>query len=253
MSSVADSPRAAHAFPDDSEDSGATDYKPHSFMGTLEDPVARQNLYGNSRTKMCYFYKDGDIHQKAFKMVINPRRYHDLDILKNELTEKVPDLPFGVRSIYTPHGRTVINSLDDLQDSGNYVCSTHRNKARGVDIARVSKRPTWHRGRPGSKHMLNRYFRHQEEQAKSPPRKKAWSQINKDNEHLYATRAPKKITVLKNGEPHIRHTILLNRKTSQSFEQVIEDMCQIFQMPIRKVYTVEGRPVSIAKHYLKTV
>ncbi|ELT98105.1 hypothetical protein CAPTEDRAFT_225952 [Capitella teleta] len=246
MSSMADTPRGANGYPDDSEDSAGTDYKPHSYVGgtSMDDQATRQHLYDNPRTKMCFFYKDGEVHQKALKLVINQRRYRDLDILKNELTDKVPDLPFGVRSIYTPHGRTLITSLEDLEDSGNYICSTHRNKARGVDLARVTKRTPWQQGHPSSKHLLNRYLRHRDGKTqKPPPRKKAWGQQPQDSEHLYGTRVPKKITVLKNGEPHVRHTILLNRKTSQSFEQVIEDMCQIFQMQIRKLYTIEGRPV----------
>jgi len=56
--------------------------------------------------------------------------------------------------------------------------------------------------------------------------------------------APKKIVVIRFDEISQRQTLLLSRKTSQSFEQILGDLSTMFQTPIRTIYTIEGRQVN---------
>lgn len=62
--------------------------------------------------------------------------------------------------------------------------------------------------------------------------------------HAYNRNPTKKITVLKNGEPKIRHVVLINRHTAQKFEQILTDISDMFGKAIWKLYTVDGRRVS---------
>ena len=61
----------------------------------------------------------------------------------------------------------------------------------------------------------------------------------------YNRAQPKKITVLKNGEPTIHHVVLINRRTAQQFEQILSDISGMFSIAVRKLYTVEGRKVGM--------
>ena len=69
-----------------------TDYqesrgKPASYPGTSTRTY--NALYERPGTKVCYFYKDGDATFPGIKLAVNPRYYHDVEGLKNELTKKV--------------------------------------------------------------------------------------------------------------------------------------------------------------------
>ena len=68
-----------------------TDYqesrgKPASYPGTS---TRNYSLYERPGTKVCYFYKDGDTTFPGIKLAVNPRHFHDVEGLKNELTKKV--------------------------------------------------------------------------------------------------------------------------------------------------------------------
>ena len=212
----------------------------------------RQTLYSKPQTKVCYFYKDDDVNFGAIRMAINPRRYKSVETLKKELTPKVKGLPFGVRSIYTPGGHDQVGSIDSLQDNGHYVCSTHPSRAQGVDIARVHGRRVWRTGRPpsGRKEHLA-YLSEAEGEQRPPPAqaRRAWK-AGSQFASIPSMRAPKKIQVILNGDPQQKHILLLNRRTTQNFEQVLRDLGQMFQIRPNKLYTLEGRPVSSQEPWL---
>lgn len=60
----------------------------------------------------------------------------------------------------------------------------------------------------------------------------------------YNRTQPKKLTVLKNGDPAVRHVVLINRRTAQTFEQILSDLSGMFGLAVRKLYTMEGKAVS---------
>ena len=61
--------------------------------------------------------------------------------------------------------------------------------------------------------------------------------------NAYNRSLPKKITVLRNGEPTQRHILLINRRTAQTFDQILSDLSEMFQTAIRRLHTMEGRKV----------
>ena len=211
----------------------------------------RDSLYQKPQTKVCYFYKDADVNFGGIRIAINPKRYRSVETLKKELTGKVKGLPFGVRSIYTPGGHDQVDSVEALQDNGRYVCSTHRAYAHGVDIARVHGRRVWRTGRPpsGRKQHLASLAEGGGDSLPPPAHpRKAWKpKGNSQFGAIPSMRTPKKIQVILNGDPHQKHILLLNRRTTQNFEQVLKDLGQMFQIRASKLYTLEGRPVSRAR------
>lgn len=71
----------------------------------------RDTLYSKPSTKICYFYKDGDVNFRGVRIAINNKRYRSLETLKKELTGKVKGLSYGVRSVYTPGGHDMIDKV----------------------------------------------------------------------------------------------------------------------------------------------
>lgn len=195
-----------------------------------------QSLYMQPNTKTCIFYKDGDPNFSGVKLAVNPRYYHNIDILQDELTSKIDKLSNGVRSIYTPAGRHVVSSIKDLENQGKYICSSSRRQAKGLNLNRVGLRP-WMGGKPASGRRYHRW-----PDPGQRPARKAWIGPRDHDPYPYRN-APKKITVIKNAEPSERHVILLNRRTLQTFEQILDDLSEMFHMAVRRIFTAGGRAV----------
>ena len=215
------------------------DYSPRSTY-----PGVNQSLVPAAKT--VYFYKDGDYNYGGIKLAVNPRRFRNFDSLLDELSSKIPQMSYGVRSVYTPGGSNHISSIDSLHDEGRYICSTYSHKAKGIDIKRVGPRRPWVAGRPPTaRKRLNALLRGSNRERIQPVRRPL-APITSDGDSSINSRIqkPKKITVVKNGEPTIRHTVLLNRRTAQSFEQILDDMSGMFYMAVKRMWTVDGRSVS---------
>ncbi|CAL1540914.1 unnamed protein product [Lymnaea stagnalis] len=212
----------------------------HNYEDEPQHP--RHVLQEPYKGKTCYFYRDGDTKFKAVKICVHPRKYYRIETLISELSTKVR-LPFGVRSIFTPHGQDMITSLDMLENNESYICSPHRQQARGLDPNSVVPPPTWHYEKPSSgtkefNRLLREYaFQNRARVVGNYPRDQRMAEA-------YNRTQPKKITVLKNGEPTIRHVVLINRRTAQTFEQILSDLSGMFAMAVRKLYTMEGRPIT---------
>jgi len=243
---------------DDSEDASEP-------LKSHELPVSRPLLYQPPDTRVCYFYRDGNSNLAPVKLVVNRRAYPTVDVLKDELTRRVDGLPFGVRGIYTPAGRDAVRSLSDLQHDGRYVCTTVAAKARGVDVERADAfgGQVWRAGaRPGSdgQRELNAtirgnddYSTHARGRRDAPDgvdRRLAWvtsdagnSEKPAANNGQLASRSPKKIVVLCHGDTIQKHTLLLYKRTSQTFEQVLNDLSCMFKTPVKNMFSVDGAQV----------
>ncbi|NXN78594.1 RP1 protein, partial [Bombycilla garrulus] len=176
--------------------------------------------------KRICFYKSGDPQFNGIKMVVNSRSYKTFDALLDSLSKRVP-LPFGVRNISTPRGRHSITNLEDLEDGKSYICS-HQRKMKPINLEQASKKPLpWQISRPVSARrravQLARQngFGHRE------------SRIT----------TPKKMLVFKNGDVRHRRTIVLGKKNTQTFEAFLDNMSELMQYPVAKLYTTDGRKV----------
>ena len=219
-------------------------------------PRSQQAINNNRATKICYFHKDGDPRARTYKVAVNQKKFATLEALQDDLNNKI-DLPYGVRSIYTPMGRHAVRSTEDLQNNKSYICSTHPKRAKGLDVKRLESVRPWHGGgRPSSgkkalydilkaDKAFNRMKRRQNGETVTPSSLSSTS--DKPPSYLSKSpRTPKRITVMKNGHPQTHHILLINRNTLMSYEQVLLDIGVMFHMPsVKKLYTADGREVSI--------
>lgn len=203
------------------------------------------SMHRSPDRKVCYFYKDGDVNFGGVKVAVNPRVYPGIESLHSELTSKFNDLPFGVRSIYTPQGRTCIHKVSDLANEGRYVCSTYKHRVRGLDISRVSRERAWNFAArpPSGKRAFNDLLREKPlRSSRVSPRREVW--VAGSDHVLYHSKVPKKIVVSVSGEPERVQTLLLYRRTVQTFEQVLKDLSEMFEMSVKKMFTMDGRMVT---------
>ncbi|TKS87621.1 Oxygen-regulated protein 1 [Collichthys lucidus] len=197
----------------------------HSF-GTQRHPSISDPIL----SKRVCFYKSGDPQFNGLRMVINNRTFKTFDALLDSLSKKVP-LPFGVRNITTPRGVHAIHTLDELEDGKSYICSESR-KVKPINLALARKKlPPWYHASPVSSR------RRTVQQARFFP----GQSIHKKN--LVVLRTPKRLLVFRNGDPMVKHTVVLHKRTTPTFESILEYISELLQFHVVKLHTSDGRRV----------
>lgn len=172
--------------------------------------------------KRITFYKSGDAQFKGVKMAIHKRSFKCFDALLDDLSQKVP-LPFGVRTITTPRGIHSIKHLEQLEDGGCYLCSDHRY-VKPINIEAAGKRPAvWHHSHPHN------------------ARRKPTRPEDAPSGHQH--RHPKRIVLVKNTDPAVKRSVLLSRRTARSLRVFMDEISELMQCHVKKLYTLEGRKV----------
>lgn len=210
------------------------------FQRTLPDQLSGSgHTFGTPRqtsiadpilSKRVCFYKSGDPQFNGLRMVINNRTFKTFDALLDSLSKKVP-LPFGVRNITTPQGVHAICNLDELEDGKSYICSDSR-KVKPINLAVARKKlPPWYHARPVSSRRRTvqkaRFFPGQSIHRQEPP----------------VMRTPKKLLVFRNGDPSIKRTVVLQKRTTPTFESILGYISELMQFPVVKLHTPNGRRV----------
>ncbi|XP_077094830.1 uncharacterized protein rp1l1a [Siphateles boraxobius] len=178
-----------------------------------------------SPAKRITFYKSGDTQFKGVKMAIHKRSFKCFDALLDDLSQKVP-LPFGVRTITTPRGTHSIKHLEQFEDGGCYLCSDRRY-VKPINIEAAGKRPAvWHH------HSHPHNARRKPSRPEEPP-----------SVHQQYHRHPKRIVLVKNNDPSIRRSIILSRRTARSLRVFMDEISELMQCHVKKLYTLEGRKI----------
>ncbi|KAK5849860.1 hypothetical protein PBY51_014160 [Eleginops maclovinus] len=205
--------------PDQSSGSGRSFGTPR--QARIIDPIL---------SKRVCFYKSGDPQFNGLHMVINNRTFKTFDALLDSLSKKVP-LPFGVRNITTPRGVHAVHNLDELQDGKSYICSDNR-KVKPINLALARKKPPpWYNARPVSSR------RRIVQRARSFPGK------NFHKHEQVFMRTPKKLLVFRNGDPTVKHTVVLHKRTTPSFKSILDYISELVQYQVKKLHTADGRRV----------
>ncbi|KAG7523877.1 oxygen-regulated protein 1-like [Solea senegalensis] len=211
--------RHRRILPHHSSGSGHTFASPR--QSSIKDPIL---------SKRVCFYKSGDPQFNGLPMVINNRTFKTFDALLDSLSKKVP-LPFGVRNITTPQGVHAINTLDELEDGKSYICSDTR-KVKPINLAKARKKlPPWYHARPVSSR------RRTVQQARHFPGRSIHKQ------EPVVVRTPKKLLVFQNGDPSVKHTVVLHKRSSPNFESILEYVSELMQFHVVKLHTPDGRRV----------
>ncbi|CAN8205120.1 unnamed protein product [Coccothraustes coccothraustes] len=178
--------------------------------------------------KKITFFKSGDPQFAGVKMAINQRSFKSFNALMDDLSHRVP-LPFGVRTITTPRGIHCISELDQLEDGGCYLCSD-KKYVKPISITSGGHRPAPPRNsRPSS--TMRRAAQEGKLEDYSTP-----------FTH-HGPRIPKKITLVKNGESGFRRSIILNRRNARSFKTLLDEITEILQFTVKKLYTIDGKKI----------
>uniref|UniRef100_A0A670HP04 Doublecortin domain-containing protein n=1 Tax=Podarcis muralis TaxID=64176 RepID=A0A670HP04_PODMU len=203
---------------------------PYNYEQPLP-PVARTNAFTQvAPAKKITFYKSGDPQFGGVKMAINQRSFKSFNALMDDLSHRVP-LPFGVRTITTPRGIHCISTLDQLEDGGCYLCSDKKY------VTPISIGPAGRRAAP-----------QKVGQPASALRRAAQDIKREDNPATFAQqspRIPKKVTLVKNGDVGTRRPIILNRRNARSFKTLLDEISEIMQFTVKKLYTLDGKRVSL--------
>ncbi|XP_077345400.1 retinitis pigmentosa 1-like 1 protein [Lithobates pipiens] len=174
--------------------------------------------------KKITFFKSGDPQFSGVKMAINRRSFKSFSALMDDLSNRVP-LPFGVRTITTPRGTHNINRLDQLQDGGRYICSD-KKYVQPITGRKVGAHKS---SRPVSARKQGQQDEPEEEFSAAH-----FQQVPK---------LRKKVVLVKNGDPTVRRSIILNRRNARNFKTFLEDASDLLQFTVRRLYTVDGRRI----------
>ncbi|XP_034533670.1 retinitis pigmentosa 1-like 1 protein [Notolabrus celidotus] len=180
----------------------------------------RPHVITDTPAKRITFYKSGDSQFGGVRMAVHKRSFKCFDALLDDLSQKVP-LPFGVRTVTTPQGTHTIKHLEQLQDGGCYLCSDRR-QAKPINMELARKHPgVWYND--------NRR-----------PHRPETSSSTHTGHMPYKKR---RILLVKNSEPGIRRSIVLSRRSTRSLRSFLEEVSEVMQFHVRKLYTAEGRRI----------
>ncbi|XP_060063204.1 serine/threonine-protein kinase DCLK2-like [Ylistrum balloti] len=233
------------------------------------------------RARKVRFYVNGDRFFKGKKMYITPHRYFNFSDLLNDLTGKLPSsvgLPYGVRQIFTPSGGRRVKDLEDLVDGQTYVCAGFEGFKAQVNYGQQNMEPwSMEVGRRNMNGKRSRPHNHDLEGdgmygsyrggraygafqpgpylQKSTGHRRYPGTFGMANKGSYLPNSdvgqikPKVVTIVRNGaRPRNNIKILLNRRSVQSFEQLMSDVSEAFGPKYRnnkleKLFTIRGREV----------
>ncbi|XP_072267298.1 oxygen-regulated protein 1 [Pyxicephalus adspersus] len=202
----------------------------HSTESIQASSTKNSRMADLGSTKRIQFYKSGDPRFNGIKMVVSNRSFKTFDALLDNLSKKVP-LPFGVRNITTPRGVHHITSLEELEDGKSYICS-HQRKIKPINLERASKKPLlWQSTRPISARRRAAQLARQNEVA--PFRR----------ENTIVLGNLKNFVIFKNGDKDSKYTLMLNRKPKQSFDTFLDQVSEVLQFPVFKLYSTDGRRI----------
>ncbi|XP_051910820.1 uncharacterized protein LOC127593417 [Hippocampus zosterae] len=177
-------------------------------------------------SKRVCFYKSGDPQFSGLRMVVNNRSFKTFDALLDSLSKKVP-LPFGVRNITTPRGVHAINTLDELEDGKSYICSDNR-KVKPINLALARRKlAPWYHARPVSSRRRNLQ----------------WARSFPGRQEPMLLHTPKRLVVFRNGDPSVKHTVVLQKRSATTFEWILEYISEMVQFRVVKLHTTDGRRV----------
>ncbi|XP_032242201.1 serine/threonine-protein kinase DCLK1 isoform X6 [Nematostella vectensis] len=178
--------------------------------------------------KQIMFYRNGDRFFSGLKLAVSSERYKEFDSLLTELSAKI-DLQTGaVRYIFNSETGNEVQDVTELQYGVSYVCSSSNHFQR-IEGGYRNNQPQWAltsaKGNPKSE-LQN------------------WQQNEQVDQQKDFIRA-KLVTVVKHGKkPQKKVTMLLNKKTASSLNQVLDHLSsKVTVGKVDKLYTVDMKPI----------
>uniref|UniRef100_A0A158Q900 Doublecortin domain-containing protein n=1 Tax=Elaeophora elaphi TaxID=1147741 RepID=A0A158Q900_9BILA len=186
--------------------------------------------------KTVFFYKEGDIYFAGLRVPVSKARYRTIESLLDDLNSNI-SMPFGVRHLTTPRGKTMIKSIDQLQHHGRYIASSFKTP-RPLNLSMVEKMQRIRRANRA--HVPNYYCNN-------------WFNCRKQNKNghskipLKLSPYPvtsKQVFFVLNGKPSRIYRALLNPFRQRTIESLLEEISEGLQVAIFKLYTYSGKRIT---------
>ncbi|KAM3721449.1 Oxygen-regulated protein [Dirofilaria immitis] len=185
--------------------------------------------------KTVFFYKEGDIYFAGLRVPVSKARYRTIESLLDDLNSNI-SMPFGVRHLTTPRGKTIIKSIDQLQHHGRYIASSFKtprplNLSMVEKIQRIRQTNRTHAPHCYRNNLFNYGKQNKIEHSKIP---------------LKLSLIPvtsKQILFVLNGKPSQIYRTLLNPFRRRTIESLLEEVSEGLQMAIFKLYTYSGKRI----------
>ncbi|XP_061938132.1 echinoderm microtubule-associated protein-like CG42247 isoform X2 [Apis cerana] len=207
-----------------------------------EPAPARYNNLGYWRARRVTFYKNGDPYFPGIEFRFKPGRdIGSLEALLDRLSLRM-DLPRGARHIFSMDGDRKL-TLDELEDGASYVVSSYKT-FKPASYGKKSN--TWYtsptggggsrgggaggwQSRPAAVASLGRKASISDEAPPPGGGKPSSGRV---------------IRIVNNHDHTVQCRVLLNLRTSQPFEEVLEDLGQVLKMNgAKRMFTVSGQEV----------
>lgn len=118
-----------------------------------------------------------------------------------------------------------------------YLCSEYRH-AQVLEALETQVTPLYHTHTPYHHHHPHQYVLRRPTRPEEHP-----AAHSGHNRHVHHHRHNKRVVLVKNSDPSFRKTIVLHRRSLRSFGLFLEEVSELMQYHIRKLYTLEGRKV----------
>ncbi|XP_012522532.1 echinoderm microtubule-associated protein-like CG42247 isoform X1 [Monomorium pharaonis] len=210
--------------------------------------IARYNNLGYWRARRVTFYKNGDPYFPGVEFRFKPGRdIGSLEALLDRLSLRL-DLPRGARHIFSMDGDRKI-SLDELEDGASYVVSSYKTFK---PASYGKKNTTWYTspaGGGGSRSGTTGTGSGIGGWQSRPPAVPSLSRKASITEEAPPPGGGKPssgrvIRIVNNHDHTVQCRVLLNLRTSQPFEEVLEDLGQVLKMNgAKRMFTVSGQEV----------
>ena len=199
-------------------------------MGEKLPPIIRKGDT-SSKPKLILVYKNGDRNFRGHQLTITQRRFRNFESLFTELT-RVTNLAQGARFLFNEHTGTPITSLEQLQDGQSYVASSNTKLKRIL----YDQPP------------LDTYVKTTKSIEKKHENNKTKTTTTTTTEKFPSDVKARLITVVRNtaGGSHKCCSVLLNKRTAQTYNQVLDNITEIVGSgvgPVWKLYNANGRLV----------
>ncbi|XP_026669427.1 echinoderm microtubule-associated protein-like CG42247 isoform X1 [Ceratina calcarata] len=218
----------------------------HRPKSRHEPAPARYNNLGYWRARRVTFYKNGDPYFPGIEFRFKPGRdIGSLEALLDRLSLRM-DLPRGARHIFSMDGDRKI-TLDELEDGASYVVSSYKT-FKPASYGKKSN--TWYtspsgggsRGGAGVGGGVGGW-------QSRPPAVASLSRKASITDEAPPPGGGKPssgrvIRIVNNHDHTVQCRVLLNLRTSQPFEEVLEDLGQVLKMNgAKRMFTVSGQEV----------
>ncbi|XP_052441680.1 retinitis pigmentosa 1-like 1 protein [Carassius gibelio] len=143
-----------------------------------------------------------------------------------------PPFPHGHSSSASFRGSSGSTRLEPLEAHGCYLCADHQQaKAMASEATGAYSNPWYH---------FQTHPHSQQYTVRRPSRPEEAPGHVEDHHHHHPHRHSRKIVLVKNSDPSVRRSIVLRRRSLRSLALFMDEVSELMQCLIRKLYTLEG-------------